>query len=131
MSNRVKYVLLDIAARLCAAVPPFLATMYFFPVWTKQSPHATLSGTVVAAFLICMVPFWKKIFDTAKNFSLTNASMPVFWLIIFGIFFALKEIVTQMIYISVWGIVGSLASAGLCALRNRYSEKKKEDITNE
>ena len=131
MSDRVKYHLIDILARLCAAIPPFAATLYFFPVWIKQSSHATLSGTVVAAFLVCMIPFWKKIFEAAKDFSLTNTSMLVFWLIIFAVFFALREIVNQMIYISLWGLVGAFISAGVCVFRNRFAESKNTDSEKE
>lgn len=122
MSNRVKYHLIDVFARLCAAIPPFAATMYFFPGWIKQSSSATLSGTVVAAFLICMVPFWRKIFDAAKSFSLTSASMPIFWLVMFGVFFALREIVNQMIYISLWGLCGAFLSVFVCLWRNKYKD---------
>lgn len=130
MSDRVKYHLIDILARFCAAIPPFAATMHFFPVWIKQSPGATLSGTVVMAFIVCMIPFWRKIFDTAKSFSLTSASMPIFWLALFGLFFALREIVTQMIYISLWGLAGAFLSVFVCLWRNKYKDDSIKPKSN-
>ena len=130
MSNRIKYHLIDILARLCAAIPPFAATIYFYPVWIRQSSGATLSGTVVAAFLVCMIPFWKKIFDAAKSFSLTTASMPILWLVLFGVFFALREIVNQMIYISIWGLIGAFLSVFVCLWRNKYRDESIKPMKN-
>ena len=130
MSNRVKYHIIDILARLCAALPPFAATIYFYPAWIDKSSGATLSGTIVAAFLVCMIPFWRKIFDAAKSFSLTAASMPIFWLVTFGVFFALKEIVQQMIYISLWGLIGACISVVVCLWRNKYADEKTDPKKN-
>lgn len=118
MSNRAKYELLDFAARLCAVLPPLIATFYFFPEWVKTSPTATFSGTALVACLICMVPFWKKILAVGKNF--TSASMPVFWLVIFAMFMVLKEIVDKVVIISLLGFCGSLLSISICFFRNKY-----------
>ena len=120
MSNRMKYELWDFAARLCAVIPPLASSLFFFPEWLRQSPKATFSGTFLIACLVCMIPFWKKLMTVGK--SLSGTSMPVFWLVVFGVFFMLKEIVDKVIYISLFGLIGSVISIGVCCIRNRYKE---------
>lgn len=124
MSNKLKYELLDFAARLCAVLPPLISTLCFFPTWVEQSPGATFSGTTLVIVLICMIPFWKKIVGLAKNF--TSTAMPVLWLVIFAVFMVLKEIVDKFVYISLFGLAGSLLSMGVCMIRNKYAPKKKK-----
>lgn len=121
MSNKVKYELWDIFARLGAVLPPLGATLYFFPEWVKKSSGATFSGMLVAMALVFMIPFWRKIFFLLKNFTLTNASMPVFWLLFCGMFFVLQHIVERMIYIGIFGLLGSMISIAICVKRNKYS----------
>ncbi|MBO7310579.1 MAG: hypothetical protein J6U86_04225 [Clostridia bacterium] len=129
MSNKLKYELLDIFARFCAVLPPLVATLYFFPEWIEKSPGATFSGTTLVIALICMIPFWKKLFDFAKNF--TSTAMPVFWLVVFAVFMILKEIVDKFIYISLLGLLGSLISMGVCFWRNKYDTNKKMNNDDE
>ena len=126
MSNRVKYELLDFFARLCAVLPPLIATLYFFPEWIEKSPGATFSGTTLVVILVCMIPFWRKILGLAKNF--TSTAMPVFWLVVFAIFMVLKEIVDKFVYISIFGLIGSLISMGICVLRNKYNVQDKNGM---
>jgi O-antigen/teichoic acid export membrane protein len=126
MSNRAKYELLDFAARVCAVLPPLIATFYFFPEWVQKSPSATFSGTALVVCLICMIPFWKKIFEVGKNF--TSASMPIFWLVLFAVVMVLKEIVDKFVIISLLGFCGSLLSISICFFRNKY--KPSESTTD-
>lgn len=126
MSNRVKYELLDFLARLCAVLPPLIATLYFFPEWIEKSPGATFSGTTLVVILVCMIPFWRKLLGLAKNF--TSTAMPVFWLVVFAIFMVLKEIVDKFVYISIFGLIGSLISMGICVLRNKYNVQDKNGM---
>lgn len=120
MSDRVKYELWDILARFGAVLPPLGATLYFFPEWVQKSSGATFSGMLVVMALVLMIPFWRKIFSSLKNFTLTNASMPIFWLVFCGVFFALQHIVDRMIYIGIFGLIGSMISIVICIKRNQY-----------
>lgn len=132
MSRKLKYELLDFLARVCAVVPPLAGTLYFFPAWVEESPHATFSGTVLVLVLVCMIPFWKKILGVTKNFTAT--AMPVFWIVLFAVFMILKEIVAQFVYISLFGLAGSVLSMGVCFFRNRYappSDNINEEKENE
>ena len=118
MSHRVKYQLWDIAARTCAVLPPIGCSLYFFPAWVEESAGCTLSGITVLTVLVCMIPFWKKLRSFAKT--LFSTSMPVFWLILFGVFYCLRFIADSIMYISLAGLGGSVISMLVCIKRNKY-----------
>lgn len=122
----MKYEVWDILARIVSVIPPLGATVYFFPEWVKKSSSATWSGMIIVALLIMMIPMWTKMFSLAKNFTLTNASMPVFWMILCGIFYLMQSVADRMIYIGIAGLVGSLLSALVCIKRNKYRDDRKE-----
>lgn len=130
ISNKIKYELWDVVARIVAVIPPLVATMYFFPEWVKKSAGATWSGTIIIVMLFLMIPMWKKIFAWGKEFALTSASMPVFWLIITGFCYLMQYIADKVFCIGIAGLVGSLMSAGICILRNKYREDKAEEKTD-
>lgn len=131
MSDKVKYELWDILARLGAVLPPLGATIYFFPEWIQKSSGATFSGMIVVAALVFMIPFWRKIFDSLKNCTLTNESMPIFWIVFCGVFFALQHIVYRMVYIGIAGLIGSLLSFAICIKRNQYRLAVEKEKTEE
>lgn len=118
MSDRLKYCLLDISARLCAVLPPLGATVYFFPSWVKSSAGATFSGTALVLIFLCMIPFWRKFVQLAEG--LTETAVPVLWLAVFAISMILKNIIDKFIVISLFGLVGSAVSMAVCSFRNRY-----------
>lgn len=124
MKQRTKYRLWDLGARLCAVLPPLGATLYFFPVWVKESSGATFSGMTLVAILVCMIPFWKKLLAGAKQ--LFETGMPVFWAILLGVLFLIRSILDQVLVISVIGLGASLLSMLLCGIRNRYGEERHE-----
>ena len=130
MRNKVKYELIDIGARLVAVLPPLISTLCYFPEWINKSSKATFSGMLLISFFVCMIPMWKKITGLFKT--LTSTSMPVFWLIIFGVFFVVKDIIERVIYISLFGLIGSLISMGLCIWRNKYADEEtaKKEVNN-
>ncbi|MBQ8836455.1 MAG: hypothetical protein IJ002_03200 [Clostridia bacterium] len=128
MSNKFKYGMWDLIARTVAVIPPIAAILYFFPEWIKRSPRATVSGTVVLAVLVCMIPFWKKLVELSK--SLSSTGIPVFWLASGGAMYILKDIADRVFYICIFGFAGSLLSIAVCMfIRNRYlpSEGNKEN----
>ena len=125
MTDRQKYRLWDVGARLCTALPPMGAALYFFPLWVEKSSGATFSGMALVALLVCLIPFWKKLSQVGKH--LTETSMPVLWVVLFGLLFLLRSILDQMLIIALVGLGASLISMLLCARRNRYSPDRKEE----
>lgn len=128
LNNKLKYELLDVVGRIVAAIPPFLTTLHFFPIWVDKSPGATVSGVAVLAFIVCMIPMWKKIISWKKY--IFSASMPVFWIILFAVFYFLQHIASSMVFISLAGLSGSLLCIPFTIWRNKYkttTEKIQED----
>ena len=131
LSNKIKYELWDVLARIVSVIPPLITTVHFFPEWVKKSAGATWSGMIIIVALIIMIPLWKKLFAWAKEFTLTNASMPIFWLIITGFCYLMQYIADKMICIGIAGLVGSLLSALICIRRNKYQEKDESKTKEE
>ena len=109
MNNKTKLILCDLAARVVAVAPPAAMTLYHVPLFVNRSAGATLSGLSLLALFVCMIPFWRKLKDI-KSF-LFNASTPVLWIIVVGVFFFLSKIADEVISIGVAGCVGSCLSA--------------------
>jgi hypothetical protein len=118
LTNKLKYEIIDIFGRLVAAFPPFLTTLHFFPLWVKESPGATVSGVAVLAFIVCMIPMWRKLLDFKKY--IFSASMPVFWIVVGAVFYFLHHIASSMVYISLAGLAGSLMCIPITMWRNKY-----------
>ena len=127
MSDKVKYHLLDIVARIGAVIPPLVTSLYFFPEWIRKSSGATFSGMALVVFLVLMIPMWRKVFDAIKGIRVTDASMPVFWIVFCGVLFVLRSIVDRMLYIGLAGLLGSMISAGICVARNKYRHAIQEE----
>ena len=124
ISNKVKYELIDVLARIVAVIPPLVTTVYFFPEWVKKSAGATWSGTIIIVLLVLLIPMWKKLFAWAKDITLTNASMPVFWIVLTGFCYLMQYIADKVICIGIAGLIGSVISAGICIWRNKYRDEK-------
>lgn len=127
IGNKIKYEFWDVLARIVSVIPPLITTIYFFPEWVKKSASATWSGTIIVVVLFLAIPLWKKVFAWAKDFTLANASMPVVWLVITGFSYLMQFVADKFICIGIAGLVGSLLSAGVCIVRNKYREENKPD----
>ena len=127
ISRRVKSEVLDVLGRMIAALPPFLMTLHYFPIWVEESPGATLSGVVILSFLVCMIPMWRKLGELKKM--IFSASTPVLWIVLFGIFYFLESIAASIKMIALAGLVGSLVSLPIVLWRNKYRvpDGEKED----
>lgn len=126
ISNKVIYEFWDVIARIVSIIPPLITTIYFFPEWVKKSASATWSGIIIVVALIIAIPLWKKVLSWLKNFTLTNASMPVFWLLVTGFCYLMQYVADKFICIGIAGLIGSLMSMGICVLRNKYREEKTD-----
>lgn len=122
MNNRTKRLLYDLLARVVAVAPPAAITLYHVPLFVSRSSEATLSGLSLFALFICMIPFWRKLKDIKKF--LFNASTPVLWIIVVGVFYFLSKIADEVIVIGVAGCVGACASAWISHVgKKKYGEE--------
>ena len=72
----------------------------------------------LVAIMVCMIPFWKLILRGLR--ALTATSMPVFWLIMFALLFIVRDIIDKALYITLFGLAGSVISIVVYA----YAKKK-------
>lgn len=121
MTSKTKAILCDNGARLLAVAPPVAATLHQFPLFVQKSSGATFSGICMLMLLVCMIPFWKKL-KNLKEY-LFSASTPVLWLVALGAFVVISEIATSIVYISIAGLGGSLASVSVSALGRKFQNQ--------
>lgn len=119
MSRRQLFHLWDFISRIAGAVPPIVVAMYYYPVWIRSGSKPMISGSLVLVVFIASVPFFGKL-KSLLHF-LTNASMPVLWLIGAGVSYVLMNVADQMFAICIGGLVGSAVSALICLKRNQYA----------
>ncbi len=125
MSRRQLYHLWDFLSRIAGAVPPIAVAMYYYPIWIRSGSKPMVSGSLILVAFIASIPF----LDKVKNLMhfITNASMPILWLIGTGVSYVLMNVADQMFAICIGGLVGSAISALICLKRNRYAPEKTED----
>lgn len=124
MSRRQLYHLWDFLSRIASAVPPIAVAMYYYPVWVQRGSKPTISGSLVLVAFIASVPFLDKIRNLFRF--ITNASMPMLWLVGTGVAYVLMNVADQMFAICIGGLAGSAISALICLKRNQYAPQPPE-----
>lgn len=123
MSRRQLYHLWDWISRIVGAIPPIAVALHYYPIWIKSGSSPTVSGTLIIVALIAAIPFFRK-FKSAMNF-IMNASMPVLWTLGAVVSYFLMHVSDQLFAICIGGLVGSVLSALICIIRNKYAEQKE------
>lgn len=113
--------LLYILGLLFCAVPPALATVAYFPLWTERGAGATLSGGALLLLIICAIPLIRHI---KKLF--VSPSAYIVWLVIFLAFYSLSSIADEVTVIAFVGFIGNLIGAILFALAKRIGGKNEK-----
>lgn len=98
-------------------IPPALATVFYFPVWSESGGGKVIAGGGVLLAIIFAMPVFKWL-----NRLLRKATPYVFWTVLFLIFLGLSKIADEMTVISFAGCIGNLLGA-LCF---RAERKRKQ-----
>ena len=117
MSDRLKWVSLNVLALCCCIIPPSATTVYFFPVWIDIGMAAKVSGLSVLILIICALPFWKVLRENFKN-----PSVKTIWFIGLVAFWLIRPIVDEMIIICAVGFVSNILGSLVFKLRDQYKE---------
>lgn len=120
MTKRAALLLKIIGVCLCI-LPPFIATLSYFPLWQIRGVGAELSGVAVLLLIPILIPLLKLLREKIKS-----PSAPLVWIILFIVFSALSSICEQMKVISFFGALGNLAGAVLFNLAKKRSEDDEE-----
>ena len=97
---------------------PLAATVSQFPIWVERSAKATVSGLALMFILISILPFIRQIREYFKS-----PAIWVVWGIMFMLFYALAEIVDEMVVICFFGFV----SNALGEILYKYGEKVSKE----
>ena len=103
-------------------LPPLLATLLYFPVWSLRGGAASLSGIVFLLLLLSFLP----LFNVLKE-RLRSPSTYAIWLILFVTFFLLSRIADEVAVISFFGFIGNLIGSVFFRLSAKRTRKETED----
>lgn len=99
---------------------PLIATISQFPIWIEESASATVSGVfILLAFFSC-IPLMKHI----KNF-MKSPSIPIVWLIVFIMLYALNGIIDQMIVVAFVGVISNTIGTFIYKIGDTIEGKDK------
>lgn len=114
--------LLNALALAVSILPPLIAVISYFPIWTSRGSGAVLSGFAALLAVLTAMPLFKLL-----SRLLSSPSAWMMWFITFLIFFALSRIVDEMVVISLVGTLSNIVGAVLFRAA-RTGEKKNEQI---
>lgn len=101
---------------------PLVATLTQFPLWIERSTESTMSGLCLVLIGLSVLPFLKVIKEYFKS--------PSSW-VVFGIIFVLllllRNIIDQILIVSLAGFVANFIGAGIYAIGNSMQEKDKKE----
>lgn len=115
MTNRVKYLVLNILALALCIAPPAITALYYFPLWTDAT--ARVSGLAVLILIVCAIPFWRVLRDTFKN-----PSVKTIWFVGLLTFWLIRPIVDEMIVICAVGCIANWIGGLIFKWRDKYKE---------
>ena len=116
--KKIKYPLLAALAVAVSVIPVAIATVSYFSLWRERGSEALLSGTALVLLLLASAPIFKLI-----RRMLASPSIPLVWLTVFLIFFALKSIADEITVIALVGFISNSAGALIYKLAERYRVK--------
>lgn len=118
MYSSKKCFVLKLLGLLISVIPPFIATISYFPIWRERGAETVLSGLSLLLLLISAIPLFKAI----KN-ALRSPSAPLVWFFVFITFFALSKIAEDVTVIAFTGFISNLVGAFLFRLSRKGSEE--------
>lgn len=123
MTNVAKGRLVKALALIIDIAAPLAATISQFPIWIEKSAEATASGIfLILAFFSC-IPLLKYI----KSF-MRSPSIPIVWLIIFVMLYALSSIIDQMIVVCFVGVISNTLGMFIYKIGERIAARKDEEV---
>ena len=120
MNDRTKHLIMTGIALLVSVIPPFVTTLYYFPLWVETSAEATLSGTVCVLGLLCLIPFGKYLVQLMRS-----PSAPIVWGVFTAVMFIMRSIAAQMFVVGVVGTVSNIVGTALFKYARMLAPKKE------
>lgn len=122
MKNSTKGAILKTTAICIDVVVPVTATLTQFPLWIEKSSESTVSGLCLVLIGLSVLPFLKVL----KEYFKSPSSWVVFGLI-FVLLLLLRNIIDQILIVSLAGFVANLIGAVLYTIGNHLRDKDEEE----
>ena len=122
MKNSTKGAILKTTAICIDVGVPLAATLTQFPLWIEKSSESTVSGLCLVLIGLSVLPFLKVL----KEYFKSPSSWVVFGLI-FVLLLLLRNIIDQILIVSLAGFIANLIGAGLYAIGNHLRDKDEEE----
>ena len=113
-------IVLRALALLISVLPPALAALSYFPLWSSVGADTALSGFTAFLLLLAAVPIFRLI-----RRMLATPSAWMMWLIIFLLFLALSRVADEMVVVSFVGFVSNGLGAVLFKLAGRGAKNEQ------
>ncbi len=111
-------VLLKLLGILFSVAPPALCTLAYFPIYEHTAPTKLLSLGALLLLVLSFLPIIR--ICTAR---LRTPSATAIWLIIFLLFYTMRQIADEMIVISFFATLGNLLGSVFFKLSARRADK--------
>lgn len=126
MKNSTKGAIIKTVALGIDVGVPLAATLTQFPLWVEQSAEATMSGLCLVLLGLSVLPFLKQLKEYFKS-----PSAWVVWGIIFVLLLMLKNIIDQILVVSLAGLIANAIGAGMYNIGKVVGEKEdKRGVKN-
>lgn len=126
MKNSTKGAIIKTVALGIDVGVPIVATLTQFPLWIEQSAEATMSGLCLVLLGISILPFLKQLKEYFKS-----PSAWVIWGIILVLLLMLRNIIDQILIVSLAGFVANAAGAIIYNVGKSIGEKEdKKGVVN-
>lgn len=121
MGASMKKLILTVCGLASAIAPPLVTTILQFPIWTEE-PKATISGLAILLIFFSCLPFWNQI----KAYFKGSPSVTLLWIIVFVALMLLKNIINEMLYVCVAGLLGNMISEIFFYVRDNKIKETNE-----
>lgn len=92
---------------LFSVLPPLLSTLLCFPeLYAGERGAEAVSLGVLLLVLLSLLPLLRRL-----RTMLRTPSAPLLWGILLGVFYLARMVADEVVFISLWGLVGSLFGA--------------------
>ena len=118
----MKRKILKVCAMCISVGAPLIATLTQFPLWIERSSEATISGIFVLFAILSAIPLFKYF-----NKLLKSPTSPLFWGLVVCSLYALRNIVDEMLVISMAGLISNCIGWIMFKIAGMKSKEKAEE----
>ncbi len=118
MSGKTKGTIFKSLAIVIDVGAPLATTFSLFPLWVEKSSEATVSGLFLVFAFLSALPFIKQLKAYFKS-----PSSWVVWTVIFVLLVPIRNIVDEMLMVSLVGALSNMIGAVIYKIGSKFSQE--------